>query len=129
MPPLLSAEWLERQATEAAGLPERHGCTARIQYEVTGAPGGPVVFHTHLEDGRITANALGPDDEPDFTMLVPVEEFRAVVRGELAATVGYMQGRIKVTGNIGRMLSVLPVTTSPEWCDAMSRLAAATDDL
>lgn len=126
---LLSADWLERQQAETAELPERPGCTARIQYEVSGGSGGPVVFHTHIEDGRITANGLGPDDDPDFTMLVPMDEFRAVARGELDASVGYMQGRIKVTGNIGRMLSVLPVTTSEEWCEAMARLAADTADL
>ena len=129
MPELLSAEWLERQRAETAALPERAGCTARIQYEVTGGQDGPVVFHTHIEDGRITANGLGPDDDPDFTMLVPMTEFRAVVRGELDSSVGYMQGRIKVTGNIGRMLSVLPVTTSAEWSEAMSRVAADTADL
>jgi putative sterol carrier protein len=126
---LLSAEWLALQQDETASLPERSGCTARIQYEVSGPPDGTIVFHTHLQDGRIVRNALGADDDADFTMLVPRKEFEAVVRGELDPTVGYMQGRIKVTGNIGRMLSVLPATTSAEWSDAMARLADATDDL
>ena len=129
MPGLLTSEWLERQQQETATLPLRPGCTARIQYEVTGGPDGTVVFHTHLEDGRIVANDLGPDDEADFTMTIPHAEFLAVVRGALDPSVGYMQGRIKVVGNIGRMLSVLPVTTSQEWLDATARLAADTSDL
>ena len=129
MPGLLTAEWLERQQAETASLPVRPGCTARIQYEVAGGPDGTVVFHTHVEDGRIVANDLGPDDDPDFSMLIPHAEFLAVVRGALDPSVGYMQGRIKVVGNVGRMLSVLPVTTSPEWRDAMARLASATTDL
>ncbi len=37
-----------------------------------------------------------------------------------------MQGRIKVTGNIGRMMSVLPVTCSPEWRDAAASVAEQT---
>jgi putative sterol carrier protein len=127
MPSLLTAEWLALQQEETASLPERSGCTARIQYEVSGPPDGTIVFHTHLEDGRIVRNALGADEDADFTMLVPRQDFEAIVRGELDPTVGYMQGRIKVTGNIGRMLSVLPATTSPEWCDAMARVAAETD--
>ena len=51
----------------------------------------------------------------------------AVVRGELDQHVGFMQGRVKVTGNIGRMLSVMPVTTSPEWRAAASRVLAGTE--
>ena len=116
-------DWLDRQREATARLPQRPGATARIQYEITGGPDGAVVFHTHLEDGQIVANALGPDDDPDFTMLVPHDEFQAVAAGERDASVGYMQGRIKVTGNVGRMLSVLPVTSSAEWQDAMAQVA------
>lgn len=119
-----SQAWLDRQREATAGLPVRPGATARIQYEVTGGPDGTVVFHTHLADGRIVANELGPDGDPDFTMAVPHEEFAAIARGERDASVGYMQGRVKVTGNVGRMLSVLPVTSSPEWREAMAGVAA-----
>ena len=129
MPGLLTPEWLARQQEETAALPVRPGCSAHIQYEVAGGPDGTVVFHTHLEHGRIVVNGLGPADEPDFSMLIPHAEFLAVVRGALDPSVGYMQGRIKVVGNVGRMLSVLPVTTSPEWREAMARLAADTTDL
>lgn len=117
---LLTQEWLDRQREATAGLPERPGATARLQWEVTDCPDGAVVFHTHLEDGRIVVNAIGPDDDPDFTMIVPYDEYTAIAAGERDASVGYMQGRLKVTGNIGRMLSVLPVTSSAEWRAAMA---------
>lgn len=126
MPRLLTQEWLDLQRAETADLTERPGATARIQYEVHGGPDGAVVFHTHLEDGRIVRNELGADADPDFTMLVPRDDFAAVAAGDEDASVGFMQGRIKVTGNIGRMLSVLPVTTSDEWRAAMARVAAST---
>ena len=125
MPGLLTQEWLDLQQAETAALPVREGATARIQYEVAGADGS-IVFHTHLEDGRITLNRLGPDDEPDFTMAIPLAVFVDVAAGAADPSVGFMQGRIKVTGNIGRMLSVLPVTTSTEWIAALGRVAAAT---
>ncbi len=118
-------DWLDRQRAATAGLPERPGASARIQYEVTGDPDGAVVFHTHLADGRIVVNELGPDDDPDFTMLVPRDEFAAIAAGGRDASVGYMQGRIKVTGNVGRMLSVLPVTSSPQWREAMAAVSDA----
>lgn len=123
MATLLTQEWLDRQRERTADLPSHPGATARIQYEITGSPEGAVVFHTHLEDGRIVANELGPDDDPDFTLLVPYDEYLAIAAGERDASVGYMQGRLKLRGNVGRMLSVLPVTSSPEWRQAMADVA------
>ena len=124
---LLTQDWLDvqRQATEQ--LPERPGASATVEYRVSGAPDGEVVFHTVLEDGRITWNALGaPPAEADFTVLVPYADYLDIVRGELDQNVGFMQGRVKVTGNIGRMLSVMPVTASAEWRDAAQVVLART---
>lgn len=128
MPRLLTQEWLDLQQAETAGLDERPGATARVQYEVSGGPDGPVVFHTHLEDGRIVANALGPDDGADFTVLVSHDDYRVVASGDEDVSVGFMQGRIKVIGNIGRMLSVLPVTNCADWRAAMARVSESTTD-
>lgn len=124
---LLTQDWLDAQREATAGLPERPGASATIEYRVSGGPEGDVVFHTVLADGRITWSSLGPaEPEPDFTVLVPHAEYLAIVRGELDQNVGFMQGRVKVTGNIGRMLSVLPVTTSAEWRAAADEVLART---
>lgn len=123
---LLSQAWLDLQREATGALPRRPGAAARIEYRVTGGPEGEVVFHSVLEDGRLVANRLGPADEPDFTVLISHADFVEVVRGELDQTVGFMQGRVKVTGNIGRMLSVLPVTTSEPWREAARSVRAAT---
>ena len=94
---------------------------------MSGGPDGEVVFHTVLEDGRITGNALGPAPAPaDFTVLVPYADYLDIVRGDLDQNVGFMQGRVKVTGNIGRMLSVMPVTASDEWRQASQGVLART---
>lgn len=124
---LLTQDWLDVQREATTSLPVRPGASARIEYRVTGGPGGEVVFHTVLEDGRIVANELGEDPDADFTVLVQHADYVDVVRGELDQNVGFMQGRIKVTGNIGRMLSVLPVTTSAEWRAAAAEARTATD--
>lgn len=123
---LLSQEWLDAQRAATAPLPERPGASARIEYRVVGGPGGEVVFHTVLEDGRIVENRLGGDDEADFSVLIGHDDYVEVLRGTLDQNVGFMQGRVKVTGNIGRMLSVLPVTTSAEWRQAADEVLAAT---
>lgn len=127
MPALLTQEWLDLQRSSTAELPERPGASAVVEHRVTGGPDGDVVFHTVLEDGRITSNALGAADDPDFTMALSHDEFAAVVRGELDLHVGFMQGRIEVSGDIGRMLSVLPMTTSEGWRAAAATVRARTD--
>jgi predicted lipid carrier protein YhbT len=124
---VLTQEWLDAQRQATEQLPERPGASATVEYRVSGAPDGEVVFHTVLDDGRITWNALGPAPaDPDFTVLVPYAEYLAIVHGELDQNVGFMQGRVKVTGNIGRMLSVLPVTTSAEWRAAADQVLERT---
>lgn len=119
---LLTQDWLDVQREATASLPARPGASARIEYRVAGGVDGEVVFHLVMEDGRIVESRLGPDPEADFSVLITHDDYLAVLRGALDQNVGFMQGRVKVTGNIGRMLSVLPVTMSDEW-----RLA--TDDV
>lgn len=125
--PLLSQEWLDAQRDATASLPEHPGASARIEYRVVGGPDGEVVFHTVLEDGRIVENRLGGDEDADFSVLIGHDDFVEVLRGTLDQNVGFMQGRVKVTGNIGRMLSVLPVTTSAPWRQAADEVLAATE--
>lgn len=127
MPALLSQEWLDRQREETAELPTRPGASARIGYRVTDRSTGDVDFHVVLDDGRITESGLGPLDDADFTMQMPRPTFVEVVRGELDPNVGFMQGRIKVVGDIGKLMSVLPATVSDDWAAAMRRVCDATE--
>ena len=62
-------------------------------------------------------------DEPDFTMIMKPDEFDAVVAGERTLDVGYMQGTVKVTGNVGRMLSGLPLLTRAEFAARLGDVA------
>lgn len=120
MAQLLTQEWLDEQRSRAATLPQRPGASARIEYQVSGGPDGGVTFHTVLEDGHIVENRLGADPDAEFAVILAYDDFVAVTSGELDPAVGFMQGRIKVTGNIGKMLAVMPVTASQEWKQAMS---------
>jgi predicted lipid carrier protein YhbT len=124
---LLTDEWVALHREATADLPERPGASARIEYRVTGGPDGDATFHLLLEDGRIVDGGVGPDPDADFSVLLTLDDYLAVLAGELDQNVGFMQGRVKVTGNIGRMLSVLPVTTSSAWRDATGRVLAATE--
>jgi putative sterol carrier protein len=127
MAKFLSQEWLDLQKSEAQSFPERPGATARMQYKITGAPDGDVTFHTVIENGKILENALGEDPAAEFTMAVSYDDFAKTSKGELDANAAFMQGRIKVTGNMGKLMSLMPLTQSPEYKDIADKVNAQTE--
>lgn len=46
------------------------------------------------------------DGEADVTLTAEVETFRAILEGETNPTVAYMQGRLKVDGNMGLAMAL-----------------------
>jgi len=123
----LSQEWLDLQMSEAQSFPERPGASARRQFKITGTPDGDVTFHTVIENGKIVENALGEDPDAEVTMAVGYDDFVQTIKGELDANVAFMRGRIKVVGDMGKVLSLMPLTQSPEYKDIADKVSAQTD--
>jgi len=123
----LTQEWLDLQKDLASDLPERPGASARMQYKVNGAPDGDVTFHTVVDNGKIHENALGDDAQAEFTMTVGYDDFTAVSKGELDANAAFMQGRIKVTGDMGKLMSLMPLTQSAEYKAVVEKLDQSTE--
>ena len=124
----LSEDWLALHAKAGSALPERPGATARLQHVVSGAPDGEVVYSLVFVDGRVTDVALGRDDAAaDCTFLVTHPDSVSIARGELDLHAGFMQGRVKMSGDMGRLFAVLPCTQSDEYRAALAEVAAATD--
>ena len=127
MAKFLSQEWLDVQKDLAQEFPERPGASARMQYRVSGAPDGDVTFHTVIENGKILENALGEDDQAEFTMAVGYDDFAKVSQGALDANAAFMQGRIKVTGNMGKLMSLMPLTQSAEYKAIADKVNESTE--
>ena len=123
----LSQEWLDLQRELAQDFPERPGATARMQYVVTGTPDGDVSYFTAIDDGRIVENALGTDDEAEFTLASTYDDSVKILNGELDANAAFMQGRMKVTGNMGKLMSLMPLTQSPEYKAIQAKVADQTE--
>ncbi len=111
----LSQEWLDETRTMADSQPERPGASARMQYVVTGGPDGDIKYFSVLENGKLLESKLGELPDADVTMTLSYDDSVKVQKGELDANAAFMQGRMKVTGNMGKLMTLMPLTNSPEY--------------
>jgi alkyl sulfatase BDS1-like metallo-beta-lactamase superfamily hydrolase len=123
----LSQEWLDETRALAEGQPERPGASAQMQYVVTGGPDGDIKYYWILQDGKLLESALGDAPEADFTMTLTYDDSVKVQRGELDANAAFMQGRMKVAGNMAKLMQLLPLTNSPEYKALQAEIRSITD--
>lgn len=122
----LSQEWLDLRAQLGAALPARTGVTVKVQTVVAKTPAGDVAFVESYEDGRVAGAKLGADDTAEVTINLTHADSLAIARGELDVHVGFMQGRVKVVGDTGTFMELVPVLGSEEHRKAVAELASHT---
>ena len=123
----LSQEWLDEGKELAQEFPERPGATARMQYHVTGGPDGDVFYYQVIENGKMLESKLGEDPDAEFTLSLSYDDSVKVQNGELDANAAFMQGRMKVTGNMAKLMSLMPLTQSPEYKGIQEKIRAVTE--
>jgi putative sterol carrier protein len=123
----LTQEWLDIGKELSQEFPERPGATARMQFVTTGAPEGDVAYYQVLENGKILESVLGEDPNADFTITSTYDDSVKIAKQELDANAAFMQGRMKVTGNMGKLMSLMPLTQSPEYKAIQAKIAEQTD--
>ena len=127
MSKFLSQEWLDETRALAADQPERPGASAKMQYVVTGSPGGDVSYYWVLENGKLLESKVGTLDDAEVTLTQSYEDAVKVQKGELDANAAFMQGRVKVTGNMAKLMALLPLTNAPEYKGLQEKIKAVTE--
>lgn len=127
MPKYLTQEWLDQAKDLSQEFPEKPGATARMQYIVSGAPEGDVKYYQVIENGKMLDSQVGEDANADFSITVSYEDAVRMQKGELDANAAFMQGRIKVGGNMGKLMALMPLTQSPEYKSIQSKVNEVTE--
>ena len=123
----LSQEWLDETRKMAEGQPERPGASARMQYVVTGSPDGDIEYYWILENGKITESKIGRLADAEVTLTTAHLDAMKIQKGELDANAAFMQGKVKVTGNMAKVMALLPITNAPEYKQLQADIAAITE--
>jgi alkyl sulfatase BDS1-like metallo-beta-lactamase superfamily hydrolase len=123
----LTQEWLDQGIKLADSQPERPGASARMQYVVTGGPEGDIKYYWVLENGKLKESSLGEIADADFTMTMTYDDSVKVQKGELDANAAFMQGRVKVAGNMGKLMTLMPLTMSPEYKQLQEQIKDLTE--
>jgi putative sterol carrier protein len=61
------------------------------------------------------------------TLTESYEDAKRMQQGELDANAAFMQGKVKVSGDVGKLMSLLPITTSPEFAEFQKEVLAITE--
>ena len=125
---LLTPEWVALQREALAGLPEVPGATARLQHVIGNGKVDDLAYTLVFVDGRVVEATVGRDDAAaDCTFLITRADAAQIAAGELDLHAGFMQGRVKMAGDMGRFMAVLETTQGEPYRAALAEVAAKTE--
>lgn len=123
----LSEGWIRDTRELGQAMAEREGMSAILQYVLEAEDGAEYPYYWVVEDGRLADAGLGEHPTPDVELAIGVADARAMQTGQLDATSAFMEGKLRVTGNLDRLLELLPLTASTEYQELERELARRTD--
>jgi hypothetical protein len=105
----LSAEWLAEADDAVSKSDSLRVATADValvvEQVVTGGPDGAgAVYHVVVDHGAVSV-VPGPAAQPDVTFTVDHAAAAAIGRGDLSAQTAFMVGKLRVGGDLERLLT------------------------
>ena len=123
----LTDEWFALAGAEAADLHGPPTLEGTVVVEVTGGDAGDAAAHATFAAGRLVGSGSGTVPGADLTLTLTDADARAVVAGELDPSVAFMQGRMKVAGDMAPLLDLLALAGTDAARDRLGRVAGQTD--
>jgi hypothetical protein len=119
-PEFLSDDWHALAARLGAELPHTDGADATIVFVVAGGPNGEARYVQELVAGQLRAqHAIDAKHEANarahVTFSLGWDDALAMHRGDLDVNVAFMEGRMKVAGDMRRLFPLLKLTSSAEY--------------
>ena len=105
----LSQDWIDAYNAALAGDDAVHtalaGKSATLQMVISDSPQGEVRYWLRIADGGATAG-LGDADDANVTIRQTYETSAQVNKGELDGQKAFMQGKVKISGNMLKMMQL-----------------------
>jgi putative sterol carrier protein len=116
----LTEDW----AAEATGALQAHeqfkaSADMSLQFVVSDAPDGEVKFYMDAS-GDDPVQAVGELEDADVTISSSYETASAIFSGELNTQMAFMTGKIKVNGNLAKLMT--QQTALGHWASAVAGL-------
>ncbi|MGE5672609.1 MAG: SCP2 sterol-binding domain-containing protein [Mycobacterium leprae] len=97
-------EFLDQMRSQVAANPAKiAGLNARYQFELTGEGGG--VYHANFDNGTAEIGESAPAN-PTCTITMAVTDFEPLMTGKLNPAMAFMNGKLKVHGDISQALKL-----------------------
>ena len=95
-------------------------------FEITTKKGGPVVltYEIDLKNGQ-GSTKKGKPASPDATFTMTDEDFEAVCLGKLNPQIAFMQGKMKIKGNMAKANKFTPDLFPPPTAENLTKFAPA----
>jgi putative sterol carrier protein len=127
VPRYLTPEWLDaaQRAVEADETLAKATTDVRIsvQQVVTGGPDGDAAYHVVIDDGTVRV-VKGEAGDATVTFVQDWQTASAIGRGELSAQGAFMSGRIRVRGDLPKLVECADVFSEVD--DVFAGLRAQT---
>ncbi len=130
--PFLSDEWIEQARqlrAEYASQAPTPQVSVRMNLVVTAVPFDDGLRHAHLDtsSGELSLE-LGHIEDPDVTLTLDYDTAKAIVvdQDQQAAMAAFMGGRIKVDGDMSKLLAMQGSPADPTQHEIADRLREIT---